>query len=170
MEDRYAARLADLLVGFGANVQPDQIVSVNCEPGKELYARAVAASAYQHGARFVDISWFDPWVKRARIQYAREETLDFVPPWYGDRVIALGEAVGFRPAVVRRPRDRARRAPSGAHRPLRPDRARPARRPRPRSHRARPAADAQGGGQARRRAHDQLDDRTRPNAVVGEAR
>jgi aminopeptidase len=91
MQDRYAERLADLLVGFGANVQPDQIVSVNCEPGKEAYARAVAASAYRHGARFVDVAWFDPWVKRARIEHAREETLDFVPPWYGDRMIALGE-------------------------------------------------------------------------------
>jgi aminopeptidase len=91
MEDHYAERLAELLVGFGANVQPDQIVSVNCEPGKEPYARAVAASAYKHGARFVDVSWFDPWVKRARIEHAREETLDFVPPWYGDRMIALGE-------------------------------------------------------------------------------
>jgi aminopeptidase len=91
MQDRYAERLADLLVGFGANVQPDQIVSVNCEPGKEGYARAVAASAYRHGARFVDVAWFDPWIKRARIEHAREETLDFVPPWYGDRMIALGE-------------------------------------------------------------------------------
>jgi aminopeptidase len=91
MPDRYAERLAELLVGFGANVQPDQIVSVNCEPGKEAYVRAIAASAYKHGARFVDVSWFDPWVKRARIEHARQETLDFVPPWYGDRMIALGE-------------------------------------------------------------------------------
>jgi aminopeptidase len=90
-EDGYAQRLAELLVGFGANVQPDQIVAVSCEPGKEAYVRAIAASAYRHGARFVDIAWFDPWVKRARIEHAREETLGFVPPWYGDRMIALGE-------------------------------------------------------------------------------
>ena len=91
MENGYAERLAELLVGFGANVQPDQIVAVACEPGKEEYSRAIAAAAYRHGARFVDIAWFDPWVKRARIEHAREETLGFVPPWYGERMKALGE-------------------------------------------------------------------------------
>ena len=91
MDDATRDRLADLVVGFGANVQHDQIVSVNCEPGKESLARAIAASAYRHGARFVDVSWFDPWVKRARIEHAREETLEFVPEWYGDRILALGD-------------------------------------------------------------------------------
>jgi aminopeptidase len=91
MDEATLERLADLVVGFGANVQQDQIVSVSCEPGKEPLARAIAASAYRHGARFVDVAWFDPWIKRARIAHAREETLDFVPDWYGDRVLALGE-------------------------------------------------------------------------------
>jgi aminopeptidase len=91
MDEATLERLADLVVGFGANVQQDQIVSVNCEPGKESLTRAIAASAYRHGARFVDVSWFDPWVKRARIAHAREETLDFVPDWYGARVLALGD-------------------------------------------------------------------------------
>jgi aminopeptidase len=84
-------RLAELVVGFGANVQRDQIVAVSCEPGKEELARAIAASAYRHGAKFVDIGWFDPWIKRARIEHAREETLDFVPDWYGSRILALGD-------------------------------------------------------------------------------
>jgi aminopeptidase len=91
MDDATLARLADLLVGFGANVQPDQIVAVSGEPGKEALVRAVAASAYRRGAKFVDVAWFDPWVKRARIQFARDDTLEFVPPWYGERMLALGE-------------------------------------------------------------------------------
>src|ERR671925_919869 len=91
MDDATLERLADLVVGFGANVQTDQIVSVNCEPGKEPLARAIAAAAYRRGARFVDVSWFDPWVKRARIAHAREETLDFVPDWDGSRMLALGD-------------------------------------------------------------------------------
>jgi aminopeptidase len=91
MDDATLERLADLVVGFGANVQVDQIVSVNCEPGKEPLTRAIAAAAYRRGAKFVDVSWFDPWVKRARIGHAREETLDFVPDWYGARMLALGE-------------------------------------------------------------------------------
>ncbi len=90
MDERYA-RLADLVVRVGANVQPDQIVSVGCEPGKEPLTRAAAEAAYRAGARFVDVQWFDPWVKRARVAHARDETLDYVPPWYGQRMLALGE-------------------------------------------------------------------------------
>ncbi|MGZ4381238.1 MAG: aminopeptidase, partial [Gaiellaceae bacterium] len=44
------------------------------------------------GARFVDVNYFDPRVKHVRIEHAAADTLDWVPPWYGDRVRALGEA------------------------------------------------------------------------------
>jgi aminopeptidase len=99
MDDGYLERLADLVVGFGANVQQDQIVAVTCEPGKEGLVRAIAANAYRRGAKFVDVQWFDPWVKRARIAHARDETLEFVPDWYGSRVLALGEARAARIAL-----------------------------------------------------------------------
>jgi aminopeptidase len=99
MDDATLARFADLIVGFGANVQEDQIVALSCEPGKEYMVRALAASAYRHGAKFVDVGWFDPWVKRARIELARDETLDYVPPWYGERVLALGEERAARIAL-----------------------------------------------------------------------
>src|SRR5919112_4334867 len=91
MDDATLERFADLIVGFGANVQQDQIVAIGCEPGKEYLVRALAAAAYRHGAKFVDVQWFDPHVKRARIEFAREDTLEFVPSWYGERVLALGE-------------------------------------------------------------------------------
>ena len=91
MDETTLERLAELVVGFGANVQPDQIVSVSCEPGKEDLTRAIAASAYRRGAKFVDVAWFDPWIKRARVEHAREVTLDFVPDWYGSRILALGD-------------------------------------------------------------------------------
>jgi aminopeptidase len=99
MDDATVERLADLVVGFGANVQPGQIVSVTCEPGKEYLTRAIAESAYRAGAKFVDVQWFDPWVKRARIEHARDE-LEFVPDWIGERVLALGEARAARIALT----------------------------------------------------------------------
>jgi aminopeptidase len=83
-------RLAELTVGFGANVQPDQIVSVGADVGQEDLARAIAAAAYRRGARFVDVTYFDPLVKRARIEFARDGMLDFVPSWYGERALELG--------------------------------------------------------------------------------
>jgi aminopeptidase len=91
MDEATLERFADLVIGFGANVQTDQIVSVGCEPGKEYLTRALAESAYRHGARFVDVGWFDPHIKRARIANADASTLDFVPSWYGQRVLALGD-------------------------------------------------------------------------------
>jgi aminopeptidase len=83
--------LADLIVRFGANVQPGQIVAIGSEPGKEPLTRAIAAAAYKAGAKFVDLSVFDIHIKHARMLHASPETLGFVPPWYGERMRALGE-------------------------------------------------------------------------------
>jgi aminopeptidase len=83
--------LADLIVRFGANVQPGQIVAIGSEPGKEPLARAIAEAAYKAGAKFVDLSVFDIHIKHARMLYAAPDTLDFVPSWYGQRMRALGE-------------------------------------------------------------------------------
>lgn len=84
-------RFADLIVRFAANVQPGQIVAVGTEPGKLELTRAVADAAYRAGAKFVDVSHFDLHVKRSRILHAAEQTLDYVPPWYGERLLALSE-------------------------------------------------------------------------------
>jgi aminopeptidase len=83
------SRLARLIVEFGANVQPGQIVSLASEPGKEPLARAIAEAAYARGAKFVDLSVFDIYFKRARALHADPETLGYVPPWYGERLNEL---------------------------------------------------------------------------------
>jgi len=90
MHEEIIERLAELAVTFGANVQPGQTVAISGEIGKEPLVRALAASAYRHGAKFVDATYFDPHVKRARIEHAADETLDFVPSWYGERVLEIG--------------------------------------------------------------------------------
>jgi aminopeptidase len=94
MEERMS-RLAEL-AAHGANVQQGQVVLVNAELGHEQLARAVAAAAYDRGARFVDVSYFDPHVKRARIAHADPETLEYVPPWYGERMRRHAEERGAR--------------------------------------------------------------------------
>jgi len=87
-------RLAQLAVEVGANVQPGQVVGVGADVGQEELVRAVAEAAYKRGARFVDVRYFDPYVKRARIAFAPDETLDYVPPWYGARIRELGNDRG----------------------------------------------------------------------------
>ena len=84
-------RIADLVVRVGANVQPGQVVAITSSPGKEDVTRALAESAYRAGARFVDVWYFDMYVKRARLLHGREEDLDFVPSWYGQRLRALSD-------------------------------------------------------------------------------
>jgi aminopeptidase len=84
-------RLAELVVGYGANVQPGQIVGVTTYTGKEALTREVARAAYQRGASWVDVITFDPWVKRQRLAYADESTLEYVPPWLVERLDWLSD-------------------------------------------------------------------------------
>jgi aminopeptidase len=88
-------RLAELSV-HGANVQQGQIVLVFAEIGLEEQARATAEAAYGRGAKFVDVVYFDPYVKRVRIENADPDTLGFVPPWYGERVLEHAKQNGAR--------------------------------------------------------------------------
>ena len=94
MDDVTLARFAELAVDFGANLQPGQIVSLSGAPGKERLVRAIAERAYEKGAKFVDLAWFDPWIKRSRIAHAADDTLEYVPPWYGERILAIGRERG----------------------------------------------------------------------------
>ena len=70
-------KLAELAVGFGANVHPGQIVAIGAEEGKEQLARALAIAAYKAGAKFVDVTYFDMHVKKARIEFAPVYRGDF---------------------------------------------------------------------------------------------
>lgn len=72
-------------------MQPGQIVGVSSSPGKEALTRAIADAAYRHGAKYVDVVYFDPYVKHSRLAHAAEDTLEWVPPWLGQRVLELGE-------------------------------------------------------------------------------
>jgi aminopeptidase len=89
--DDRVRRLAELVVGFGANVQPGQIVGVTSYVDKEETARAIARAAYRRGARWVDVVVFDDLLKRERLLHAPEESLDFVPPWLRDRLLWLSD-------------------------------------------------------------------------------
>lgn len=84
------AKLAELAV-WGANVQPGQIVGVTSYIGKEEMTRAVTRAAYRRGAKYVDVLYWDTWLKRERIELADDETLDYVPPWLAQRLLWLSD-------------------------------------------------------------------------------
>jgi aminopeptidase len=86
----WSEKLADVAV-FGANVQPGQYVAVTSYVGKEDVTRLIARKAYERGAKFVDVVYFDQWIKRERIAHAADETLEFVPPWMRERLFYLSD-------------------------------------------------------------------------------
>ena len=88
--DTWTEKLAELAV-FGANVQPGQLVAVTSFIGKEELTRKVVRAAYRRGAKYVDVVYFDQWVKRERIELADEETLDYIPPWMSQRLLYLSD-------------------------------------------------------------------------------
>jgi aminopeptidase len=93
-------RYADLIVSVGANVQPDQVLAVEALLEAQPLVHAIARRAYEKGARYVDVQYFDGAVKRIRAETAREDTLDWVPPWLGRRMELLGELDAARCVLV----------------------------------------------------------------------
>ena len=88
--EKWLDGLAELAV-FGANVQEGQYVALTSFVGKEELTRKVARAAYLRGAKYVDVLYFDQWIKRQRVEHAAEDTLDFIPPWLLERLNYLSD-------------------------------------------------------------------------------
>jgi aminopeptidase len=91
VDEELLDRYADLIVGYGANVQPDQVVAVEAASEAAPLVHRIVRRAYERGARFVDVVYFDPVVKRIRIESAPDGSLEWVPPWLGRRMLDLGD-------------------------------------------------------------------------------
>ena len=102
-----AQRFAELIVEVGANIQEGQDVELLADLGTEEVVRAIAGAAYRKGARFVDVWWWDALLKRERLLHARAETLDYVPPEPGARLLRLGEERGCRIWIIGNPEPHA---------------------------------------------------------------
>ncbi|MCY7304529.1 MAG: aminopeptidase [Thermoleophilia bacterium] len=89
-------RLADLIVGYGAGVQPGQLVGVTSFTGKEELTREITRAAYERGAKYVDVLYWDPRVKRQRLLHGDPETFGYIPPWLHARIRQLSDEHGAR--------------------------------------------------------------------------
>jgi aminopeptidase len=90
-------RLADyarLAVRVGLNLQPGQVLGVNALLEQAPLARAVAREAYIAGAKYVDVLFTDQHVRRAHIESAPGDALDWSPPWLVQRLEDLGRTGG----------------------------------------------------------------------------
>ena len=82
---------ARLIIEIGVNLQDGQDLFVTCAPEHLPLARALAQAAYAHGARWVDVLCADPHIRRALIEGAPEESLDYSPPWAIARINEAAE-------------------------------------------------------------------------------
>jgi aminopeptidase len=89
--DQRLDRLAQLLVGFGANVQPGQIAIVSGRIDDRQLLRALAGRCYQAGALHVEVEYLDPYVQRAKILHGGDDAIGYAPDWAMERVRAIAD-------------------------------------------------------------------------------
>jgi len=79
--DERLQRYAHLAVEVGCNLQPGQLLRVVALPAHVGLVRAIAEVAYAVGAKYVEVIYADQHVRRSRIRHAREDELEWSPPW-----------------------------------------------------------------------------------------
>jgi len=83
------SRYAELAVRVGANVGAGQTMFVNGTLAHAPLVRAVTRAAYAAGARYVDVYYADPHVRRAMIELGPDEILGETPMWLQERARAM---------------------------------------------------------------------------------
>jgi aminopeptidase len=84
--DTRLQRYAELAVRVGANVREGQTVFVAANVEHAPLARALARAAYAAGARYVDVRYADPHIRRALIEHGPDEALTHTPEWLKTRM------------------------------------------------------------------------------------
>ena len=80
-EENLLQRYAELVVKVGANVQKGQDVGIQGFVEHAPFVRALAAAAYEAGARYVVPLYGDQYVKRELIRHAADDVLEWSSPW-----------------------------------------------------------------------------------------
>ena len=81
VDEKTVRQYARLIARTGLNVQPGQIVVMNCPAEHYEFGRLVIEEAYAAGAKEVIVRWNDSVERRLFYQHASEDTLANVPHW-----------------------------------------------------------------------------------------
>ena len=84
-------RYATLAVRVGLNMREGQDLHVSCYVEHAPLARAVAAAAYEAGARRVEVLYRDQLVTRELIAHGADDALEWSPPWELARIDYMNE-------------------------------------------------------------------------------
>jgi aminopeptidase len=82
---------AQLVVRTGVNLAPGQELLVEAQLDHAPFVRAITEEAYEAGARFVDVNYGDPYVRRARAALSPDDVLGWTPPWMLQRLERAAE-------------------------------------------------------------------------------
>ena len=93
MPDQIPA-LARLAAEAGINAADDQIIVVSATLGQQDLARAIAGACYDLGARYVEVNYSDPHVRKVRLTRAPESALGAIPPWTRRKTLDVEQAGG----------------------------------------------------------------------------
>jgi aminopeptidase len=93
MPDQIPA-LARLAAEAGINAAEDQIIVVSATLGQQDLARAIAGACYDLGARYVEVNYSDPHVRKIRLTRAPESALGAISPWTRRKTLDVEEAGG----------------------------------------------------------------------------
>jgi aminopeptidase len=88
LDDRLS-RYAELAVRIGANLREGQTMFVTANIEHAPLARALAQAGYAAGARYVDVRYMDPHIRRAMIEHGPDEALTHTPDWLKTRTRGL---------------------------------------------------------------------------------
>ena len=91
---------ARLIVGVGLNLQPGQDVQIGAFVEHAPLAQALARTAYEAGARYVDVLYQDNHVRKALVELGPEESLTWTPPYWLTRLEDLVERRGARISIT----------------------------------------------------------------------
>lgn len=87
-------KYAELVVKVGVNLQPGQVLFVESPLEVAPFTRKVVQKAYEAGAKYVQVSWDDEEVTRARFEYAPDDSFGFYPEWTARMMEQLAEGGG----------------------------------------------------------------------------
>jgi aminopeptidase len=85
-EENLLRRYAELVVCVGANVGEGQDVAITAYVEQAPFVRALAAAAYEAGARYVTAQYADQYVKKELIIHGADDVLEWSPPWELERL------------------------------------------------------------------------------------
>ena len=82
---------AQLVVRAGVNLDAGQELLIEAQLDHAPLVRAIAEEAYASGARFVDVRYSDPYIRRALAVGGADDSLGWTPPWIVSRLERAAE-------------------------------------------------------------------------------